>query len=261
MAHRPRRPLRAEQDGSRHARRARALGARPMVGAPGRRRPAGAGFPPDPRPLAPGPRAPRPACRDGAGRLPTASDRRCYETGGARVNPTLVTENPSHGTARREGRHHHGSVQGHRTRPQPVLRPRGRGRDLRGALGGARPRDRRAGPAGGRPRARRDLRRLEGGRRRAHGRRGGPGVREAHDADQQRGRRRSDPAGRGVHDGRLALHDPLLPDQLVRVHPLRRAGDGQGRRRRDRQRVLVRRAGAGCPIASATARRRPARSG
>ena len=98
----------------------------------------------------------------------------------------------------------------------------------------------RDGQAGRRPGHRRHLRRRGGGRRQAHGRRGRPGIRQDRHPREQRGRRRPHQARGGLHDGGLALHDQLVPDQLLPVHALRRAGDGQGGRRVDHQHLLGR---------------------
>ena len=55
-----------------------------------------------------------------------------------------------------------------------------------------------------------------------HGRGRREGVRQDRHARQQRRRRRADQEGAGVHGRGLVLHDQLVPDVLLHVHPLRR---------------------------------------
>src|SRR5882724_9053200 len=136
----------------------------------------------------------------------------------------------SHGTARREGGADHRRQQGHRPRPEPPVREGRR----RGGLRGPKPR-----PRGGDGRSDQERRRAgaggdrrcgDGGRRAEDGRGRRQGLRQARRPREQRGGRRPDQAGAGVHDRRLVLHDQLLPHHLLHVHPLRGAGDDQGGR-------------------------------
>ena len=176
------------------------------------------------------------AGRGGPGLARTANPRTMPES------LTPLSEDTD-GIARRKGRDHHRGIEGNRARAQPVLCERRRRRRVRGEIRRPREGNGRSGAEGGRPRHRRHLRRGGGGRGEGHDRRRREGLRQDHHADQQRRRRRAHQARRGLHDGGLALHHHLVPDQFLRLHALRRPGDDQGGRRVDRQHLV----GGGAP--------------